>query len=227
MNFVFFSEENTISINDSSSVVLHDVLPSGQNKGMENAGLDSIWSQIETTTDSIGSHFWVAESDVVDALFASHSISQHYHHVSTSPGASVVNATKSPELQMLYGRTRAGTTGKFTASLLDQPASPEISVVPIRSEEQTQGRHWTPARCTHRMRRAWLATNQSITHCDDGLPRWKTQRLKMSLPIKGSRTLASPSTHTFGASGRILPQLMASRNRAPERLPSCSGAVVM
>ena len=42
MNFVFFSEENTISINDSSSVVLHDVLPSGQNKGMENAGLDSI-----------------------------------------------------------------------------------------------------------------------------------------------------------------------------------------
>ena len=64
MNFVFFAEENTITINDSSTVVLHDVLPSGRNNGMVNAGLDSIWSQIETTNYNIGSHFWVAESDL-------------------------------------------------------------------------------------------------------------------------------------------------------------------
>ena len=77
-----------------------------------------------------------------------------------------------------------------------------------------------------RMRRTWMATNKSATYSDDGLSRWKAQRLKMSLPSSGRRTLASPSTHTFGASGRILPQLIASRRRAPDRLPSCSGAVV-
>ena len=77
-----------------------------------------------------------------------------------------------------------------------------------------------------RMRWTWMATNKSATYSDDGLSCWKTQRLKMSLPSSGRRTLASPSTHTFGASGRILPQLIASRRRAPDRLPSCSGAVV-
>ena len=51
--------------------------------------------------------------------------------------------------------------------------------------------------------------------------------LNRSAPSSGSITDASPSTHTLGASGLILPQLIASRNRAPERLPSCSGAVVM
>ena len=77
-----------------------------------------------------------------------------------------------------------------------------------------------------RMRWTWMATNKSATYSDDDLSCWKTQRLKMSLPSNGRRTLASPSTHTFGASGRILPQLIASRRRAPDRLPSCSGAVV-
>ena len=77
-----------------------------------------------------------------------------------------------------------------------------------------------------RMRWTWMATNKSATYSDDGLSCWKTQLLKMSLPSSGRRTLASPSTHTFGASGRILPQLIASRRRAPDRLPSCSGAVV-
>ena len=82
------------------------------------------------------------------------------------------------------------------------------------------------AQRTGRMRWSWMATNKSATYSDDGLSCWKTQRLKMSLPSSGRRTLASPSTHTFGASGRILPQLIASRRRAPYRLPSCSGAVV-
>jgi len=34
-------------------------------------------------------------------------------------------------MQMLYNRTKAGSTGQFTATLLDQPASPKISVVPV------------------------------------------------------------------------------------------------
>ncbi|DAC41506.1 MAG TPA: hypothetical protein D7I00_03005 [Candidatus Poseidoniales archaeon] len=138
MNFVFFSEENTITINDSSTVVLHDVLPSGRNNGMVNAGLDSIWSQIETTNDNIGSHFWVAESDVVDALVRI-ALNQPAlpSRIDIAGRRRWSTQQSHHELQMLHGRTQAGTTGKFTASLLDQPASPEISVVPIRSEEQT------------------------------------------------------------------------------------------
>ena len=62
--------------------------------------------------------------------------------------------------------------------------------------------------------------NLFVLHCS-------SPGLKRSEPSNGNKTLASPSTHTFGASGRILPHEIASRNRAPERLPSCSGAVVM
>jgi hypothetical protein len=36
------------------------------------------------------------------------------------------------EFSMLWQRTQAGTKGTFTASLLDQPPSPKISVVPIQ-----------------------------------------------------------------------------------------------
>jgi len=50
---------------------------------------------------------------------------------------------------------------------------------------------------------------------------------KRSAPSKGSKTLASPSTTTCGASGRTLPQEIASLSRAPDREPSCSGAVVI
>ncbi len=37
---------------------------------------------------------------------------------------------------MLYNRTQAGSTGQLSTSLLDQPASPKIAVVPIDSVEQ-------------------------------------------------------------------------------------------
>ena len=136
--FEFFRELNTITINESCSIVLHDVLASGHNEGMVNEVLESIWNQIGTSLDASGFNYWVAESDVVDALVRI-----------------VLNKPKLPtridiagrrrwstqqthhELQMLYNRTQAGSSGQFTASLLDQPASPKISVVPINSVQRS------------------------------------------------------------------------------------------
>ena len=65
--FTFFNEINTIEINGRCSLLLHDVLPSGENTGLVNPGLDSIWDSIDSVMEVEASHYWVAESDVVDA----------------------------------------------------------------------------------------------------------------------------------------------------------------
>ena len=70
LQFEFFTKANTIQVNDSCSIVLHDVLPSGRNSGLVNEELESIWNAIEHSMDGDASHYWVAESDVVDALVA-------------------------------------------------------------------------------------------------------------------------------------------------------------
>ncbi len=136
--FKFFAEQNTISINESCSIVLHDVLPSGQNEGIVSEELDSIWERIGTSIEDIGSHYWVAESDVVDALVR---ITLHQPQLPVRIDIAGRRRWSTQqthhELQMLYNRTRAGSNGQFSASLLDQPASPKISVVPIDSVEQT------------------------------------------------------------------------------------------
>ena len=137
LQFEFFSQPNTITVNGSCSIVLHDVLPSGENSGLVNEGLDSIWSAIEHTMDGKASHYWVAESDVVDAL-----VRIALHQPQLPETMDIVGrrrwSTKEThhEMQMLYNRTRAGSTGQFTASLLDQPPSPKISVVPIDAAQQ-------------------------------------------------------------------------------------------
>jgi len=132
LQFDFFSHPNTIQVNGSCSIVLHDVLPSGKNSGLANEELDSIWNAIEHSMDGDASHYWVAESDVVDALVR---IALHQPQLPESMDISGRRRWSTQqthhELQMLYNRTRAGSTGQFTASLLDQPASPKISVVPI------------------------------------------------------------------------------------------------
>jgi len=136
-NFEFFTEQNTITINESCSIVLHDVLPSGQDEGIVNTELDSIWNQIDASIDDIGSHYWVAESDVVDALVR---ITLHQPQLPVRIDIAGRRRWSTQqthhELQMLYNRTQAGSTGQFSASLLDQPASPKIAVVPIDSVEQ-------------------------------------------------------------------------------------------
>ena len=137
LQFEFFSDINTIRVNASCSIVLHDVLPSGRNSGLVNEELESIWNAIEHSMDGDASHYWVAESDVVDALVR---IALHQPQLPESIDITGRRRWSTQqthhELQMLYNRTRAGSTGQFTASLLDQPASPKISVVPIAAAQQ-------------------------------------------------------------------------------------------
>ena len=135
--FEFFPEANTIQVNDSYSIVLHDVLPSGRNSGLINEELESIWNSIEHSMDGNASHYWVAESDVVDALVR---IALHQPQLPESMDIAGRRRWSTQqthhELQMLYNRTRAGSTGQFMASHLDQPASPKITVVPIDAIQQ-------------------------------------------------------------------------------------------
>jgi hypothetical protein len=138
IRFDFLSQPNTIQVNDSCSIVLHDVLPSGKNSGLVNEALASIWNSIEHSMDGDASHYWVAESDVVDALVR---IALHQPQLPETMDIAGRRRWSTQqthhELQMLYHRTQAGSTGQFTASLLDQPASPKISVVPIQVAQQT------------------------------------------------------------------------------------------
>ena len=137
LHFEFFTKQNTIQVNGSCSIVLHDVLPSGKNPGLVNENLDSIWNAIEHTMNGEASHYWVAESDVVDALVR---IALHQPQLPETMDIAGRRRWSTQEthheLQMLYNRTRAGSTGQFTASLLDQPASPKISVVPIDAAQR-------------------------------------------------------------------------------------------
>ena len=137
VSFDFFSQQNTILVNQTCSIILHDVLPSGTNSGLVNEELEAIWSTIEHSNESDASHYWVAESDVVDALVR---IALHQPELPQSLDIAGRRRWSTQqthhELQMLYNRTRAGSTGQFTASLLDQPASPTISVVPIDAAQQ-------------------------------------------------------------------------------------------
>ena len=134
VSFDFFSQKNTILVNQSCSIFLHDVLPSGANSGLVNEELEAIWNTIEQSNESDASHYWVAESDVIDALTR---IALHQPQLPQSLDISGRRRWSTQqthhELQMLYNRTKAGSTGQFTASLLDQPASPKISVVPVSS----------------------------------------------------------------------------------------------
>ena len=134
VSFDFFSLQNTILVNQTCSIMLHDVLPSGANSGLVNEELEAIWSTIEQSNESDASHYWVAESDVVDALTR---IALHQPQLPQSLDITGRRRWSTQqthhELQMLYNRTKAGSTGEFTASLLDQPASPKISVVPVSS----------------------------------------------------------------------------------------------
>lgn len=140
VSFNFFSQQNTIQVDQSCSIVLHDVLPSGANSGLVNDELDAIWGTIEQSNEGDASHYWVAESDVVDALVR---IALHQPELPQSLDIAGRRRWSTQqthhELQMLYNRTKAGSTGQFTASLLDQPASPKISVVPV-SATQTSTR---------------------------------------------------------------------------------------
>ena len=137
IQFDFFSQPNTIEVNDVCSILLHDVLPSGANSGLINTKLDSIWNAIEHSVDGEASHYWVAESDVVDALVR---IALHQPQLPETMDIAGrrrwTTEQTHHELQMLYNRTRAGSTGQFTATLLDQPASPKISVVPIDAAQR-------------------------------------------------------------------------------------------
>ena len=136
--FTLFKEMNTIEINGRCSMVLHDVLPSGENHGLINPGLDTIWASIDSNIEGDESHYWVAESDVVDALVR---IALHQpelpNHIDIAGRRRWSTQQTHREMQMLYNRTRAGSTGQFTATLLDQPSSPTIAVVPINAAHQS------------------------------------------------------------------------------------------
>lgn len=136
VSFEFFPQQNTILVNQTCSIILHDVLPSGVNSGLVNEELEAIWNTIEQSNESDASHYWVAESDVVDALTR---IALHQPELPQSLDIAGRRRWSTQqthhELQMLYNRTKAGSTGEFTASLLDQPASPKISVVPVSATQ--------------------------------------------------------------------------------------------
>ena len=133
--FSFFEEENIVTVKSGSStsqIRLHDVLPTGPNTGLNHLFLEELWNQKEASHQATGMHYWVSESDVVEALV------RIALHLPTLPETVHIAGRRGwlaqqtiDEFSMLWQRTQAGSTGTFTASLLDQPPSPKISVVPI------------------------------------------------------------------------------------------------
>ena len=133
--FTFFDQESIVTVESEgtySEIRLHDVLPTGPNDGLNNVFLEELWLKKESLHQATGMHYWVSESDVVEALV------RIALHLPTLPKVIDIAGRRGwsaqqtiDEFSMLWQRTRAGSTGTFTASLLDQPPSPKISVVPI------------------------------------------------------------------------------------------------
>ncbi len=142
VSFSFFNQENTVTVDSeglSSQIRLHDVLPTGPNTGMNHIFLEQLWNQKESSHQETGMHYWVSESDVVEALvrIALHSPTlPDIVHIAGRRGWLAQQTID--EFSMLWQRTQAGSTGTFTASLLDQPPSPKISVVPIQDVVEQQ-----------------------------------------------------------------------------------------
>ncbi len=136
VNFSFFEEENIVKVESNgatSQIRLHDVLPTGLNKGLNHTFLEQLWNQKEASHQANGMYYWVSESDVVEAFvrIAFHSpVLPDIVDIAGRRGWSAQQTID--EFSMLWQRTQAGSTGTFTASLLDQPPSPKISVVPIQ-----------------------------------------------------------------------------------------------
>lgn len=134
--FSFFSQENIVTVDSEdfcSHIRLHDVLPTGPNKGLNHSFLEQLWDQKESLHQATGTHYWVSESDVVEAL-----VRIALHSPTLPESIDIAGRRGWPaqqtidEFSMLWQRTQAGTKGTFTASLLDQPPSPKIRVIPIQ-----------------------------------------------------------------------------------------------
>jgi hypothetical protein len=140
--FSFFDQENTVTVDSEdvcTQIRLHDVLPTGPNTGLNHVFLEQLWDQKESSYQASGMHYWVSESDVVEALV------RIALHLPTLPDIVDIAGRRGwsaqqtiDEFSMLWQRTQAGSTGTFTASLLDQPPSPKISVVPIQDVVEQQ-----------------------------------------------------------------------------------------
>ena len=134
--FSFFNKENTVTIESEAScshIRLHDVLPTGPNNGLNHPFLEQLWNRKESLHQATGMHYWVSESDVVEALVRIALHSPTLPETVDIAGRRGWSAQQTiDEFSMLWQRTQAGTKGTFTASLLDQPPSPKISVVPIQ-----------------------------------------------------------------------------------------------
>jgi len=140
--FSFFDQENIVAVESeglTSQIRLHDVLPTGSNPGMNNLFLEQLWNQKESSHQATGTHYWVSESDVVEALVRIALHSPTLPDIVDIAGRRGWLAQQTiDEFSMLWQRTQAGSTGTFTASLLDQPPSPKISVVPIQDVVEQQ-----------------------------------------------------------------------------------------
>ncbi|MBT5593075.1 MAG: hypothetical protein HOJ55_04420 [Euryarchaeota archaeon] len=136
ISFSFFDQENIVTVESNeatSKIRLHDVLPTGSNKGLNHTFLEHLWDQKEVSHQANGMYYWVSESDVVEAFvrIALHSpLLPNTMDIAGRRGWSAQQTID--EFSMLWQRTQAASTGTFTASLLDQPPSPKISVVPIQ-----------------------------------------------------------------------------------------------
>jgi hypothetical protein len=140
--FSFFGQENIVTVESeglTSQIRLHDVLPTGSNPGLNNLFLEQLWNQKESSYQATGTHYWVSESDVVEALVRIALHSPTLPDIVDIAGRRGWLAQQTiDEFSMLWQRTQAGSTGTFTASLLDQPPSPKISVVPIQDVVEQQ-----------------------------------------------------------------------------------------
>lgn len=134
--FSFFNQENIVTVDSEdfcSHIRLHDVLPTGPNKGLDHSFLEQLWNQKESLHQATGTHYWVSESDVVEAL-----VRIALHSPTLPESIDIAGRRGWPaqqtidEFSMLWQRTQAGSKGTFTASLLDQPPSPKIRVIPIQ-----------------------------------------------------------------------------------------------
>ena len=140
--FSFFNQENIVTVETEgliSQIRLHDVLPTGSNTGLKHIFLEQLWNQKESSHQATGMYYWVSESDVVDALVRIALHSPTLPDIVDIAGRRGWLAQQTiDEFSMLWQRTQAGSTGTFTASLLDQPPSPKISVVPIQDVVEQQ-----------------------------------------------------------------------------------------
>ena len=118
-------QQNTILVNQSCSIILHDVLPSGRILVLLTKNLCNMEHQ---QSNELMHHYWVAESDgsMLDSIFSLPELPQSLDIAGRRRWST---QQTHHELQMLYNRTKAGS--RDNSSLLDRSSHQRFLLSPF------------------------------------------------------------------------------------------------